>query len=264
MNVSRLRLITFDVTDTLLKFRSPPGKQYSDVGAIYGVFCDSKSLTANFKAHWIKMNAEHPNFGRDTGLGWEMWWREIVTATFKDTKIKKHTAESIASHLIQIYETSMCWQQSHGALGLLSYLRNCQIPLGIISNYDPRLERTLVNTRLRHYFDFVVASYIAGVAKPHTDIFKEAMEVSKIKDLKPEQCLHIGNTAILDYVGAKNSGWHAILIHDEQETDQIRKLYPSVHHSHMFHSLFHFHRYFMEHNSCKKLNDKIEPKPDIL
>ena len=83
MNISRFRLITFDVTDTLLKFRSAPGKQYGEVGAMYGVLVDSHSLSANFKSHWHKMNAEHPNFGRNTGLGWEMWWNRIVKGTFK-------------------------------------------------------------------------------------------------------------------------------------------------------------------------------------
>lgn len=52
MSLSRFRLITFDVTDTLLKFRSSPGKQYGELGALFGVLCDNNELATNFKSNW--------------------------------------------------------------------------------------------------------------------------------------------------------------------------------------------------------------------
>lgn len=52
MALSRFRLITFDVTDTLLKFRSSPGMQYGELGAMFGVLCDSNKLVANFRKNW--------------------------------------------------------------------------------------------------------------------------------------------------------------------------------------------------------------------
>jgi REG-2-like HAD superfamily hydrolase len=250
MNISRFRLITFDVTDTLLKFRSAPGKQYGEVGAMYGVLCDSNSLTANFKSHWHKMNAEHPNFGKKSGLGWQMWWKLLVVGTFKDSKISidEKKLENVASHLIQVYETSLCWQQSYGALGLLSYLRNRGVPLGVISNFDPRLDATLINTKLRHYFSFVMGSYEVGAAKPSPVIFERAMEAAKLDGLKPEQCLHVGNTALLDYVGARDSGWNAVLIHD-MKLQKIKEKYPYVNTNYVFASLYDLHRHFLEKNS---------------
>lgn len=51
--LSRFRLITFDVTDTLIKFRTAPGKQYGEIGALFGVNQDDHhDLVANFKANW--------------------------------------------------------------------------------------------------------------------------------------------------------------------------------------------------------------------
>ncbi|EFA00363.1 rhythmically expressed gene 2 protein [Tribolium castaneum] len=251
MNLSRFRLITFDVTDTLLKFRSAPGKQYGEVGAMYGVLVDSNSLSANFKSHWHKMNAEHPNFGKN-GLGWQSWWKQIVVGTFKDSKLDldDRKLDSIASHLIELYETSMCWQPSYGALGLLSYLRHRGVPMGVISNFDPRLDSTLVNTKLRHYFKFVTASYEVGVAKPSQGIFEKAMEMSGISDIKPEECLHVGNTVLLDYVGARKSGWSAALIHDK-DLKQVKEKYPFVNGNYVFSSLYELHRYFLENSDVK-------------
>lgn len=51
-SLGRLRLITFDVTNTLLQFRSSPGKQYGEIGALFGVRCDNNDLVTNFKSNW--------------------------------------------------------------------------------------------------------------------------------------------------------------------------------------------------------------------
>lgn len=46
------RLITFDVVDTLIQFRTAPGKQYGEFGAMFGILSDNNSLVSNFKANW--------------------------------------------------------------------------------------------------------------------------------------------------------------------------------------------------------------------
>ncbi|XP_019873665.2 rhythmically expressed gene 2 protein [Aethina tumida] len=247
MNLSRLRLITFDVTNTLLKFRSAPGQQYGEIGAMYGVLCDRDSLSANFKAHWRKMNQEHPNFGLNSGLGWEKWWQMIVKGTFKDSRfnLDDKKLDAIASHLIDVYKTSACWQPCYGTQELLSFLRNRNVTMGIISNFDPRLGATLSNTKLRHFFEFILTSYEVGVEKPDPRIFHKAMEESKLKNLQPDECLHVGDTTALDYYGAKNSGWHGVLI-DDRSAESIRKKYPDVDVSHVFPSLYDLHKYFVK------------------
>ncbi|VEN64034.1 unnamed protein product [Callosobruchus maculatus] len=87
--LSRLRLITFDVTGTLLQFRRTIPEQYGHVGAFYGIQVDRGKLTANFKKHWERMTDEHPNFGLKTGLGWENWWRTLFVITSYEAEIEK-------------------------------------------------------------------------------------------------------------------------------------------------------------------------------
>lgn len=243
--LSHFRLITFDVTDTLLKFKSSPGKQYAKIGAMYGVLGDNKTLSDNFKVNWRKMTTEHPNFGLHSGIGWENWWKKIVHDTFKDSviNVKDKQLDTIAQQLIHIYKTSTCWQHCHGALNLLSYIRSKDIPMGIISNFDPRLNEMLSNVKLKHFFNFVLTSYEFGAEKPDKMIFEGAMSVSKINNLKPDECLHIGDKPLLDYYGAKNSGWHAILINNP---DEIKKKHPELDSQHLYTSLYHLHKYFIE------------------
>lgn len=255
MNLSRLRLVTFDITDTLLKFRSSPGKQYGEIGAMYGVLCDNNALTTNFRAHWYKMNKEHPNFGRHTGLGWERWWKMIVIGTFKDAKfhVDDKKLDAIATYLIEAYKTSACWQQCYGAADFLQYLHSKGLTVGVISNFDPRLHVTLENVKLHNQFHFVLTSYEVGFEKPNPKLFEEAMRTSGLKNLEPHECLHIGNTAALDYVGAKNSGWHGFLVHD-RNPEQMSHIYGFVDPNHVFSSLYDLHRRFIRINdeeSCE-------------
>lgn len=243
MNVTRMRLITFDVTNTLLKFRSEPGREYGEIGAMYGVLCDRDTLVRNFKAHYVKMSQEHPNFGLRTGLGWETWWKMVISGTFKDTNfdIVERKLDAVTTHLIDLYKTSACWQHCYGAHGLLSYLKSKNIPLGCISNFDPRLSTILKNTKLKDFFAFTLSSYEVGHEKPDTKIFEKAMNESGLKDLKPEDCLHIGNTVTYDYDGATNAGWNPLLIHD-MTPEKLISMYPQLDGDRIYRSLYDYHK----------------------
>lgn len=247
MNLSRLRLITFDVTDTLLQFKNSLGKQYSEIGALHGVICDKKALAANFKTHWYQLKKEHPNFGRSTGIGWEEWWKLIVFRTFKDADLNAddQKLELVSTNLIQLYNSADCWQQCYGVLGLLSYLRNRDMTLGVVSNFDERLPALLENTRLRHYFKFVLASYTAGFEKPDKRIFEAAVKMAQIQNLKPEECLHVGDTVALDYIGAIKAGWNGALIQD-LNFNEIKEKYQEIDPDHVYRNLYDLHKYFAE------------------
>lgn len=56
MSLSRFRLITFDVTDTLLKLRTSPGKQYGEIGAMFGVLSNKDQLVLKYKSSWFVSN----------------------------------------------------------------------------------------------------------------------------------------------------------------------------------------------------------------
>lgn len=115
--------------------------------------------------------------------------------------------------------------------------------LGVISNFDDRLEELLSNMKLAKYFDFIINSYRSGFEKPEREIFNRAMAESKIDGLKPSDCLHIGDTPLTDYLGARNAGWYAALIH-EREPITLQKKYgeTNINTNHVFRSLFDFHK----------------------
>ncbi|XP_069705631.1 rhythmically expressed gene 2 protein-like [Periplaneta americana] len=217
LQVKRLRLVTFDVTETLLNFRTSPAEKYAQVGAQFGVHVDPGEITSNFKQQFRGMSVSHPNFGYKTGLGWEKWWKQLIRRTFeatgKCTHIDGTILDRIGDHLLEIYKTAECWEVMKGAHQLLSHLNTQDIALGIISNNDERLETVLMAMDLRHYFQFVINSYSAGFEKPDVRILELAMYQLGNKTVKANEALHVGNSPALDYMGAINAGWNAALVH---------------------------------------------------
>uniref|UniRef100_A0A034W200 Rhythmically expressed 2 protein n=1 Tax=Bactrocera dorsalis TaxID=27457 RepID=A0A034W200_BACDO len=265
--LGRIRLITFDVTNTLLQFRGSPGKQYGEIGALFGVLCDNAELAQNFKANWNIMNRKYPNFGRNSRISWQQWWHQLIGNTFSDSGslIPEEKLSSLANHLLELYKTSLCWQHCNGSVDLLNYLRlqqqlaanhhdndvddnhsshKSQIALGVISNFDPRLDTLLRNMKIKHYFDFTINSYDSNVEKPSPEIFDLAMKFSNLENLKPEECLHIGDGPTTDYLAAKNVGWNAALIHEKTINYLIKKYGDKIEDQFVFQSLYDFHKKF--------------------
>jgi len=229
-HINRLRLVTFDVTGTLLNFRVPPAEKYAEIGAKFGVIADPNVISANFRRQWRCISSTHPNFGQKTGLGWKKWWKLLVSKTFQES-VKCNTPsdsilDTIGDHLIELYKTSECWETVEGAKELLEHLNTVGIPLGIISNYDERLETILKAMELHRYFHFIITSYCAGFEKPDSRIFQIALCQFGNRSVKPNEALHIGDTPDVDYQGAVNAGWNAALVHQNAKT--VIQQYPYI------------------------------------
>ncbi|XP_059473537.1 rhythmically expressed gene 2 protein-like [Neocloeon triangulifer] len=207
------RLVTFDVTGTLLKFKQPPGAFYAQVAAQLGLKADPEDLQTAFKRQWTHMNKVKPNFGLKHE-GWQPWWQETVIRTFVDAKIETdhQTLFKLADTLITKFTDSSCWAPRDGAVSLLEELQKSPVTLGVVSNFDPRLHNILEACQLSKYFRFVLTSYEAGCAKPDPKIFQKALELAKIEGLQPQEALHVGDNADLDVEGAKSAGWQTWLV----------------------------------------------------
>lgn len=210
----RYRLVTFDVTNTLLKFRTTPGLQYAKVAKIYGVKADADELGRAFKCEYKNLNAEDPNFGanKNKAMTSTEWWKMLVSRTFSSagSPLDSTSLATISNHLIGMYRTSACWDIRPGAREVLHSLKQKKcLSLGIISNFDDSLNAVLNSTGLLPFFDFVVASYNAQCYKPQKEIFQVVL---KQVNCTPEEAMHIGDDVQLDYFGARNAGWDALLL----------------------------------------------------
>ncbi|XP_030569325.1 rhythmically expressed gene 2 protein [Drosophila novamexicana] len=215
-NLQRFRLVTFDVTDTLLRLKEPT-KQYAETAEACGISGINKSqLERCFRQQFKLMSRTHTNFGRCTpDMNWQAWWRQVVINTFTcaDASLSRAQLQTVAEQLLLIFRTSACWTHIEGATDFVQRVREAGKCVGIISNFDPSLHQVLSAMGFNDKFDFILNSYDAGAMKPDPAIFQLALQG---RNIAPAQALHIGNQLDMDYTGARNSGWSSLLVQQQQ------------------------------------------------
>lgn len=237
-NLQKFKLITFDVTDTLLKFKRHPGCEYAAAAKALGYGnVDPEKLIAQFSSNFKQMNIDYPNFGRHK-ISWETWWQKLVLNIFKSagTSLSEKQIYRITDELIDKFESDECWDVADGAVELIEKIFESDKLVGVVSNFDPRLKFLLENMKLPK-FDFVVGSYEVGAAKPDTRIFDLAIKLTNYHAM-PKDALHIGNTPTLDYLAAKESEWSSVLITNGKNDWVEHK--EKINENHVFESLNHF------------------------
>lgn len=237
-NLARFKLITFDVTDTLLTFSRPPEIQYAMAARRHGCHnIDEAALSKCFKKHFKRMASDHPNFGRST-YGWLWWWQTVVSEVFRESHehLDEQKISKIADQLIQDYQTADCWKRLDFADEAIVILKQFRKEVGIISNFDPRLASIITALKLPAV-DFIVTSYEAGEPKPNLVIFDYALSRCK-ENVAACEALHIGNTPKLDYLGAKHAGWSSILVNGNFDEDVSQPL--EINPKHVFKNLREF------------------------
>ncbi|XP_017074853.1 rhythmically expressed gene 2 protein [Drosophila eugracilis] len=223
-NLKRFRLVTFDVTDTLLRLNDPL-RQYQQTAEEFGVTgVDRRKLEQCFRQQFKAMSSEHPNFGRfSPEMDWQQWWLKFVAQTFicVDQGLSHEKLEKIGHRLITHFRTSTCWNHVEGGQELVQSVRNAGKCVGIISNFDPSLPQVLDTMGYAGKFDFILTSYEAGFMKPDRRIFEIPL---KRLDIPADQALHIGNKLDLDYEGARNCGWSGLLVNDNSNQHSFANL----------------------------------------
>lgn len=93
-------------------------------------------------------------------------------------------------------------------------------------------------------------------------MFQQAMAKSGIKNLKPQQCLHIGDDVKKDYFGALDCNWNSILLSNGQSPEDFVKEHPDVDPKHIHTSLDsvlkHIIKLFQTHDYYAANKNKIE------
>lgn len=90
---------------------------------------------------------------------------------------------------------------------MLKSLKERNLILGVISNFDPRLHTIIKNLQLSGYFAFVLTSYETGLEKPDPRIFRKALEMTGAGGL-----VHVGNDRVRDFDGARSAGLEGVLL----------------------------------------------------
>lgn len=110
-----------------------------------------------------------------------------------------------------------------GAVPALRALRGLGVALAVVSNSDGTLRDELDRWSLRGYFEVIVDSTAAGVAKPDPAIFRLAFD--RLKQ-RAEDCWYVGDHLVNDVIGGMAAGIGEIVLYDR--FDLYRHI-PGVH-----------------------------------
>lgn len=203
--------VWIDLDDTIIDFKA---NSRIALGRLY----ESERLGRYFESEheWIRLYEAH---------NYDLWGRyasgeisqgqlrmERFMRPLNDSGMSVRDAMRMAPDLDRVYLDRLAEGSLliDGALDLLSYLRGSGVKVGILSNgFKDVQHRKIENAGLSGYFDFVVLSDDAGMAKPAPGIFEYAMKVAS--EQVAGQQLMIGDNRQTDICGAIGSGWNAIM-----------------------------------------------------
>jgi HAD superfamily hydrolase (TIGR01549 family) len=132
----------------------------------------------------------------------EFGWRDRLVRDFLGAL---GVAERLEEARQAIWDTwtAAVFQPFPDTLPFLDRLRADGYVVGVVSNWDPRLEQVVRNHGLRDHLDFLVVSEVEGYAKPSPRLFRRALEIAAVA---PEEAVHVGDSFEFDVEGARGVG----------------------------------------------------------
>ncbi len=119
-------------------------------------------------------------------------------------------AEHLAHRVYEEFGNPARWKAYDDVLPTLERLREeWDLRLGVISNWDRRLETILAGLGIANHLDTVVSSAVVGLHKPDPRIFEMACERL---DVRPSEAVHVGDHHYADMLGARSVGMVPVLI----------------------------------------------------
>ena len=193
-----IKCIAFDLDDTLWDCHSvimrAEQRFYDWLKLYYPKICEKYSDDAliQHRNDFLKANKK---YSHDMTALRKAWLKVLA----KESGYDDHLVESgfklfwLARNEVSFFD---------GALDVLKTLSK-QYKLGVISNGNADVHHIGVG----HLFDFVHSSEKAGVAKPHPDIFYQALTMAGVD---ADEMLYVGDDPERDILGALSAGLHAI------------------------------------------------------
>ncbi len=197
-----IRCIAFDLDDTLWECHPVIERaehRFYEWLELYYPKISQKYSEAELIKHRMAFMRSHPDNRHDLTYLRKAWMMQLAEEVGYDLNQDK----SFIGNGFEIF-----WLARNevtffdGTLDLLDQLSS-RYSLGVISNGNADVHHIGVG----HLFDFVLSSETAGVAKPHPDIFEQALGLS---NTEKHETVYVGDDPKRDILGAHGAGIHAI------------------------------------------------------
>jgi len=211
IDFDRVQVVTFDVGGTLLAPHPSVGEVYAEILSEHGVAIAPKIIEQRFRAAFKEQVSLRPRPVVNEATE-QIFWRELVGQSVLP-ECPPGLLDGVFQQLWSEFASAKRWRKRTGVtetlLGLAAQGRR---RLAVLSNWDIRLRQVLAELGWLAYFSEIFISSELGVEKPDRRVFQAAQQTLK---LPADACLHVGDSYVQDYQGARNAGWQAILLAKE-------------------------------------------------
>lgn len=222
----RVCWVLWDVKDTLLKVRRSVGEQYCSEAARLGLQLPPHQVESAFRQAYRRQARLYPNYGVAQGLGGQRWWVAVVRDTFGQCGVQDSgLLDKLALNLYHNFKNAENWEVFPDSHEVLQTCRDMGLKLGVVSNFDNRLEGILRGCGLFHHFSFLLTSEGAKVAKPDAAIFHQALRYCCAP---PASVAHVGDHYSNDYLAACSVGIQGYLLDRAADLSSSRQQQPDV------------------------------------
>nr|XP_020453674.1 haloacid dehalogenase-like hydrolase domain-containing protein 3 isoform X2 [Monopterus albus] len=224
-----LRWVLWDVKDTLLKVRLSVGEQYCKEAERMGISLSPVEVNAAFHHVYQNYSTRYPNYGITQSLNGQSWWMGVVRDTFSLCRVQDPALlNTMAHNLYHNYCNAENWEVFPDSKKALESCSSLGLKLGVVSNFDSRLEAILQVCGLLSHFTFLLSSEEAGIAKPNSAIFGQALQKCGVP---AASVAHIGDHYVNDYLASRSVGICGFLL------DRCMRKQPEVPQEHRLSSL---------------------------
>lgn len=205
-----IKAVFFDAAGTLIKPARSVGESYAAIAAKHGKEVSSTNITERFRTCFdAAPRLAFPSATEDTVAALERdWWKSLVAQVFEPWSPFVRFEEYFAE-LFAYFASPNAWTLYPEVLETLTSLKERDLILDVISNFDSRLVRILDGLGAGAQFENIFVSSRVGYAKPDGRIFNAALSYH---GLAPAQALHVGDSEINDLRGANQAGLKGILV----------------------------------------------------
>lgn len=221
------QVVLFDVGQTLLGPARSFGDLYAAVLHRRGYDVDAQRCEQGLQRAIGTMDRMVPSGQNRYAFfpgGEEEYWQRVTTIAVRHALGQEPEAEQSARILKELRATFLdqgAWHVFPDVLPTLNALKQAEIGLAVVSNWDSRLREVLRLNELLPYFHEVVASAEVGVEKPNPEIFLVAL---RSLGAKPSTAVHVGDRIDLDVHGAKAAGIRGLWLDRGRARDKNKDL----------------------------------------
>ena len=209
---ANIKAILFDLDDTLLDGRTAQNKALDDFKIIYPAL--KKMDKIELQEKWREITFKHYDTFQKGEITFEESRIRRMQELFLEVgeEISREEAKSRFKIYKGLYEKN--WTAFNDAKQVLKKLKG-KYKLGIVTNGDSIQQREKIEKiGIKEYFDQITISSEVGHAKPEKEIFEVTCQKLNVK---PEECVMIGDKFKVDVAGGRNLGMMAIWANRKNE-----------------------------------------------